>query len=155
MVPALLDRMDIAESLTLIELLCAREFPAVPGRTEHGESGPGYHIAALRTSEEFWEGDGGEREETEAQYEAERDGLAERLGERWGGPLHFSLYSVFERTVAGEEIAEPWAGLSGHVPDVLLWRAPEPDRWVALGVSQWDKESPFQLLGVVTETDPP
>ncbi|MEV5144779.1 hypothetical protein AB0L14_10115 [Streptomyces sp. NPDC052727] len=147
--------MDIAKCLTLIDLLCAREFPSAYGRTEHGESGPGYHIAALQTSEEFWEGDGSAREETEAQYEADRDGLAERLGERWGRPQRFSLYSVLDRTLAGEGVAEPWAGLSGHVPDVHLWRVPETGRWIALGVSQWDKELPFQLLGIVTDTDPP
>ncbi|MFI0808612.1 hypothetical protein [Streptomyces echinatus] len=147
--------MDIAKCLTLIDLLCAREFPAAYGRTEHGESGPGYHIAALQTSQDFWDVHDGEREETEAQYDADRDALAERLGARWGPSLHFSLYSVLDRGMAGEALAEPWAGLSGHVPDVRLWRVPEAGRWVALGVSQWDKELPFQLLGIVTESDPP
>ncbi|MFJ3307743.1 hypothetical protein ACIPSA_32580 [Streptomyces sp. NPDC086549] len=147
--------MDIARSLALIESLCAQEFPAAYGRTEHGESGPGYHIAALRTSGDFWEGDGTEREETEAQYEADRDGLGERLTERWGPPQAFSLYSVLERAMDGEDMAEPWGVLSNHVPDVQLWRSAESGRWVALGVSQWDKELPFQLLAVVTETDPP
>ncbi|MEU6591373.1 hypothetical protein ABZ923_19485 [Streptomyces sp. NPDC046881] len=147
--------MDIVQCLTLIDLLCDREFPAAHGRTEHGESGPGYHIAALQTSEDFWDGDGSTREETAAQYEADRDGLVERLGERWGPPHHVSLYSVLDRTLAGEEVPEPWAGLSGHVPDVHLWRLPRTERWLALGVSQWDKELPFQLLGIVTETDPP
>ncbi|MET9257641.1 hypothetical protein ACGFZL_09190 [Streptomyces sp. NPDC048182] len=147
--------MDIAESLALIDLLCAREFPAAPGRTEHGESGPGFHIAALQTSEGFWEGDGSAWEETEAQYAADLDGLAERLGARWGAPQHISLYSVFDRSVRGEEVGEPWAGLSGHVPDVHLWQVPGTGRWIALGVSQWDRELPFQLLGVVAETAPP
>ncbi|MFF5018250.1 hypothetical protein [Streptomyces sp. NPDC001165] len=147
--------MDIAKCLTLIDLLCAREFPTAYGRTEHGESGPGYHLVALQTSGEFWEDDGTEREETAAQYEADRDGLVERLTDRWGPPQHFSLRSVFGRTTEGEDIPEPWAGLSGHVPDVHLWEADGTGRWVALGVSQWGRELPFQLLGVVTETDPP
>ncbi|MFF3462773.1 hypothetical protein ACWCQN_04540 [Streptomyces sp. NPDC001984] len=147
--------MDIAKALALIDLLCAREFPAAYSRTEHGESGPGYHIAALQTSGEFWEGDGTEREETAAQYEADRDGLGERLTERWGPPQYFSLAGVFDRTTEGEDIDEPWARLSGHVPDLQLWSEPASGRWVALGVSQWDKELPFQFLGVVTEIDPP
>ncbi|MQY37153.1 hypothetical protein SRB17_51570 [Streptomyces sp. RB17] len=147
--------MDIATCLTVIDLLCAREFPAEHSRTEHGESGPGFHIAALQTSGESWDGDGSEREETAAQVDADRVGLAERLIERWGLPQHFSLYSVLERGTDGEDIEEPWAGLSGHVPDVQLWRAPDAGRWVGLGVSQWDEELPFQLLGIVTETDPP
>ncbi|MBL1082938.1 hypothetical protein JK359_13255 [Streptomyces actinomycinicus] len=147
--------MDIAKCLTLIDLLCAREFPAAHGRTEHGESGPGYHIAALQTSGDFWEDDGTAREETAEQYEADRDGLAERLTERWGPAQYFSLYGVLRRGTEGEHIEEPWAGLSNHIPDVQLWRVPERDRWVVLGVSQWAGELPFQLLGIVTETDPP
>ncbi|MET8951140.1 hypothetical protein ACWEO4_17330 [Streptomyces sp. NPDC004393] len=147
--------MDIARYLSVIDLLCAREFPAARGRTEHGESGPGYHTAALQTSGEFWDDGGCEREETEEQYEADRDGLGERLTERWGPPQIFSLSSVLDRTLEGENIEQPWAALSGHIPDVQLWKSAETGRWVALGVSQWDKELPFQLLAVVTETDPP
>ncbi|MFF3914424.1 hypothetical protein ACFYZB_13195 [Streptomyces sp. NPDC001852] len=147
--------MDIAKCLTVIDLLCARGFPADHSRTEHGESGPGFHMAALRTSGDFWEDDGTEREETAAQYEADREALAERLTERWGLPQRFSLSSVFGRAMEGENMAEPWAGLSEHVPDVHLWQAPESGRWVALGVSHGYEELPFQLLGIVTETDPP
>ncbi|MFI9804090.1 hypothetical protein ACIHEJ_06910 [Streptomyces sp. NPDC052301] len=147
--------MDIAKCLTVVDLLCAREFPTAHGWTDHGESGPGYHMAALQTSGDFWEGDGTEWEETAAQYEADRDGLTERLTERWGPPQRFSLRSVLARTMEGEETAEPWAGLSEHVPDVHLWQAPASDRWVALGVSHGYKELPFRLLGIVTEIDPP
>ncbi|MFF9768793.1 hypothetical protein ACF1GT_19645 [Streptomyces sp. NPDC014636] len=147
--------MDIAKCLTLIDLLCAREFPTAHGRTEHGESGPGYHLAALRTSGDFWEDDGTGRQETAAQYEADRDGLTERLTSRWGPPQRFSLRSALARAMEGEALGEPWAELSEHVPDVHLWRAPGPDRWVALGVSHKAEELPFQLLGIVTETDPP
>ncbi|ANP53531.1 hypothetical protein J2Z21_007647 [Streptomyces griseochromogenes] len=146
--------MDIAECLTLMDLLCAREFPAAPGGWEHGESGPGYHIAALRTSAAFWEDDGTEWEETAAQYEADRDGLVQRLTARWGQSQHISLRGVLDRALEGEDIEEPWASLSEHVPDVHLWQAPASGRWVALGVSHGHKELPFQLLGVVTETDP-
>ncbi|WP_225839202.1 hypothetical protein [Streptomyces sp. NK08204] len=147
--------MDLVRCLNVIDLLCAQEFPRAHGRTEHGESGPGYHIAALRTSGDFWEDDGTERAETEAQFDADRDGLAQRLTERWGPPQRFSLYSVLRRAMQGEQVEQPWAALSEHVPDVHLWQAPGPGRWVALGVSQWDKELEFQLLAVVTETDPP
>ncbi|MFI9246333.1 hypothetical protein ACIGXF_28060 [Streptomyces sp. NPDC053086] len=147
--------MDIAKCLTLIDLLCAREFPTAHGRTEHGESGPGYHLAALRTSGDFWEDDGTGRQETAAQYEADRDGLTERLTSRWGPPQRFSLRSALARAMEGEALGEPWAELSEHVPDVHLWRAPGPDRWVALGVSHGAEELPFRLLGIVTEADPP
>jgi hypothetical protein len=147
--------MDLAHWLTTIDLLCTRDFPAEPGRTDGGTGGPGYLIAELRTSGDFSDYDGARWEETADQYEADRDGLTERLTDRWGPPDRISLWSTLERSLDGEDIPEPWASLSAHVPDVHLWRAPGTARWVALGVSQWDKELPFQLLAVVTETDPP
>ncbi|MFG2503159.1 hypothetical protein ACGFSB_33740 [Streptomyces sp. NPDC048441] len=163
--------MSTAEHLAAIDLLCSREFPAEHSRSRSGVGGPGYHIAELLTSDEFWEDDGTEWEATAEQYEAERDGLTVLLAERWGAPQIFSLASLFERTLsgsegddndgddnegddgAGEDIPEPWGSLSSSVPDLHLWRV--DGRWIALGVSQWDKELPFQLLAVVTEIDPP
>ncbi|MEV5874816.1 hypothetical protein AB0L75_11385 [Streptomyces sp. NPDC052101] len=147
--------MDIATCLTVIDSLCAGEFPAAHGRTEHGESGPAFHMAALETSGDFSEDDGPGREETAAQYEADRDALAERMAQRWGPAQYISLYSVLERTTLGEDIPQPWAGLGGHVPDVMLWQPPGTGRWLALGVSQWTGHAPFQLLAVVTTVDPP
>ncbi|GGJ39516.1 hypothetical protein [Streptomyces brasiliensis] len=147
--------MDIAKALTRIDVLRARQFPVAHTRTDQGESGPGYHIAELETSDEFWEDDGTAHEETEEQYEADRDGLGERLAERWGPSQHISLYSTSHRAMNGEDVEEPWARLSGHVPDLHLWQDPESGRWIALGVSHWDEELAFQLLAVVTETDPP
>ncbi|MFF8595931.1 hypothetical protein ACF061_31765 [Streptomyces sp. NPDC015220] len=147
--------MDIAKALAAIDRLCSGTFPAEPTRTDTGPAGPGYRTAELATSEDFREDDGARREETAEQYECDRDGLGERLTERWGPPQVFSLYSVLARTTEGEAVAEPWGRLSGHVPDVQLWRARETGRWVALGVSQWDEEWPFQLLAIVTDVDPP
>ncbi|GGZ27439.1 hypothetical protein [Streptomyces poonensis] len=145
--------MDIAQHLVTIDRLCSADFPTEHGRTDTGSAGPGHHIAELRTSAGFWEDDGTEREATEEQYEAERDALSQRLAERWGAPDVLSLWSAFVRSTEGEDIPGPWGTLAAHVPDVHVWRA--GGRWVALGVSQWDKELPFQLLAVITETDPP
>ncbi|MEW1646118.1 hypothetical protein [Streptomyces sp. NPDC091219] len=148
--------MNITRWLATIDLLCARDFPAEYGRTDVGTGGPGCHMAELATSGDFWEGGRTERAETEARYELDRDALGERLTERWGAPGTLSLGGVLERSLSGgEDIPEPWASLSAHVPDVRLWKQPETGRWIALGVSQWDKELPFQLLAVITETDPP
>ncbi|MFD8999672.1 hypothetical protein ACFV0T_01575 [Streptomyces sp. NPDC059582] len=147
--------MDIARFLATIDLLCVRDFPAAHGRTDVGTGGPGYLIAELQTSDDFWEDDGTRREETGTQYEYDRDGLTERLTARWGPPHRVSLASVLDRTLGEEDIPEPWAALSGHVPDLHLWRPAGTERWLALGVSQWDKELSFQLLAVVTEVDPP
>ncbi|WP_369214088.1 hypothetical protein [Streptomyces flavofungini] len=157
--------MSTAQHLAVIDLLRSRDFPAEHGRSECGSEGPGYHIAELLTSDTFWEDDGTRWTLTEEQYEAERDGLTVLLTGRWGPPQRFSLASLFDRLMdaesavgpgsrpAAEEIPEPWAHLSSCVPDLHLWRV--DDRWIALGVAQWDKELPFQLLAVVTETDPP
>ncbi|MFI2642515.1 hypothetical protein [Streptomyces sp. NPDC018610] len=147
--------MDIAKALAVIDRLCSGAFPAEHVRTDTGVAGPGYGTAELATSEDFWEDDGTRREEAAEQYECDRDGLGERLTRRWGPPQVFSLYSVCVRSMEGEDVPEPWGGLSGHVPDVQLWRSAEDGRWIALGVSQWDKEWPFQLLAVVTDVDPP
>ncbi|WP_109000889.1 hypothetical protein [Streptomyces rishiriensis] len=136
--------MDIAHGLATVDLLSVRELPA-----------EGYLVAELQTSGDFHGEGRGAWEETEEQYEADRDGLSERLTGRWGLPHLVSLASTLERSMAGEDIPEPWASLSGHVPDLHLWQLPGTPRWIALGVSQWDAELPFQLLLVVTETDPP
>ncbi|MEU7280054.1 hypothetical protein AB0A69_14895 [Streptomyces sp. NPDC045431] len=145
--------MTTARHLATIDRLRSRPFPGQRGRSDAGDSGPGYHIAELATSEEFWDDDGTRRALVEEQYEAERDALAVLLTARWAEPQSFSLWSVFDRGMAGEEIPDPWDILSSSVPDVHLWRV--DGLWIALGVSHWDKELPFQLLAVVTETDPP
>ncbi|MEV8585375.1 hypothetical protein [Streptomyces sp. NPDC051180] len=132
-----------AHHLATIDLLRARGF----------DGSPGFHVAELATSEDFWEDDGTRREAVEDQYEAERQGLAVLLAARWGPPLRFRLWSVLERSTEGEEMPEPWSTLSCHTPDLYLWRA--DGAWVGLGVSQWDRELPFQLLAVVTTVDPP
>ncbi|MFD7445297.1 hypothetical protein [Streptomyces sp. NPDC059909] len=145
--------MTIARHLATIDLLRARPFPARPGRSDVGDSGPGYHTAELSTSEDFWE-DRSHMEIVGEQYEAEREALAALLSRRWGPPQVFSLNSVFTRSFEeAEEIPDPWDTLSASVPDVHLWRV--EDRWVLLGVSKWDAELPYQLLVVVTAIDPP
>lgn len=132
-----------ARHLASIDLLRARGF----------DGSPGFHLAELATSEEFWEDDGSRREAVEEQYEAERDGLAVLLTRRWGPPRRLVLGPVLERSMEGESIPEPWSTLSCHTPDLFLWTA--DGAWIGLGVSQWDKELPFQLLAVVTTVDLP
>lgn len=144
--------MTTARHLATIDLLRFQPFPGRRGRSEVGDSGPGYHIAELATSEDFSD-DPGRWEPVADQYEAERDALSALLAARWGEPQMFSLWSVFQRGMDGEDLPEPWGTLSSHVPDLHLWRV--DGRWIALGVSQWDTELPFQLLAVMTETDPP
>ncbi|WP_406056131.1 hypothetical protein OG462_08815 [Streptomyces sp. NBC_01077] len=135
--------MTTAGHLAAIDLLRARGF----------DGGPEFHLAELATSEDFWEDDGTRRVIVEDQYEAERDGLAVLLTARWGPARELDLGPVLERSMEGESIPEPWSTLSCHTPDLRLWRA--DGHWIGLGVSQWDKELPFQLLAVATTVDPP
>ncbi|MFF8838097.1 hypothetical protein [Streptomyces sp. NPDC015130] len=114
--------------------------------------GPGFHLAELATSEDFWD-DGSGRALAEEQYEAERDGLAALLTARWGPPTELDLWPVLERTLAGESLPEPWSTLCAHTPELRLWR--DEDRWIGLAVSRWDKELPLRLLALVTTADPP
>ncbi|WP_055602272.1 hypothetical protein [Streptomyces aureus] len=135
--------MTTADHLAAIDLLRARGF----------DDGTDHHLAELATSEDFWEDDGTRRPIVEDQYEAERDGLGALLTARWGEPRKLDLGPVLERSMEGESIPEPWSTLSCHTPNLRLWRA--DGRWIGLGVSQWDKELPFQLLAVLTTVDPP
>ncbi|WP_455359542.1 hypothetical protein [Streptomyces sp. SYSU K21746] len=145
--------MTTAPHLATIDLLRTREFPSTRGRSDVGSSGPGYHLAELSTSEEFWEDDGTGRAAAEDQYAAECAALAQVLSVRWGEPQVFSLWSLLVRGTEGEQIPEPWDQLSGTVAHVHLWRVEE--RWLALGVAQWDRELPFQLIAAITAVDPP
>ncbi|MFF8510396.1 hypothetical protein ACF064_20140 [Streptomyces sp. NPDC015492] len=122
-------------------------------RAQGHDEGRDHHLAELATSEDFWEDDGTRREIVEDQYEAERDGLGVLLAARWGEPCTVDLFPVLERSMEGEPVPEPWATISCHTPNLRLWRA--DGQWIGLGVSQWDKELPFQLLAVVTTVDPP
>ncbi|MGW5778079.1 hypothetical protein [Streptomyces sp. NPDC003863] len=145
--------MTTAQHLATIDFLRTRAFPARPERSGRVDSGPGFHLGTLATSEDFWEDDGTRSLLVAEQYEAERDGLAALFTVRWGPPRVLSLWYVLERILDDEGMPEPWADLSCHIPDLWLWRV--DGRWIGLGVSQHDKELPFELLAVITEVDPP
>ncbi|MFC9394897.1 hypothetical protein ACFTWS_17300 [Streptomyces sp. NPDC057027] len=146
--------MTMAQHLATIDFLRTRAFPARPERSGRVDSSPGFHIGTLATSEDFWEDDEGTRSVlVHEQYEAEQDGLVAVLTVRWGPPRVLSLWYVLERLIDDEEMPEPWADLSCHTPDLRLWRV--DGRWIGLGVSQHDKELPYELLAVITEVDPP
>ncbi|WP_405852108.1 hypothetical protein OG361_05315 [Streptomyces sp. NBC_00090] len=138
--------MTTARHLATIDELRARPSGGPGGA-------PGFHLAELATSEDFWDDDGSRRALAEDQYEAERDGLAALLTARWGPPTELDLWPVLERSLAGESLPEPWSTLCAHTPELRLWR--DDGRWIGLGISQWDKELPLRLLAVVTAVDPP
>lgn len=137
--------MDIAKDLALVDLLCTRGFPAQRGRTDVGEGGPGYLMAPLG---------GSGRPGAEDLYAYEL-ALAERLSARWGEPSRWGTVTLTERIARGEEIPEPWSGLSALADDLRTWKAPDSDRWVTVAVTDRDTEEPSELLLVVTDIDPP
>ncbi len=146
--------MSTARYLALIDLLRAQEFPAQRGRSDTGFSGPGYHTAELRAADQLGDDDAAQVLEMREQCVAEHDALLAVLGAKWGEPQIFSLWSLLERSIAGEEIPAPWEELSAKFDSLHIWRA--DGRWIALGLALGEAEGPsYELMAVVTEVDPP
>ncbi len=141
------------QHLATIDLLRARPFPARRSRSARVTSGPGYHLADLVTSEEFWEDDGTARLDALEECEAECGALSAVLAERWGEPQQMSLWSTLVRGGEGVPVPQPWLELSAAAACLELWRA--DGRWIALAVCQQGAELPFQLVAAVTVNDPP
>ncbi|WP_413802688.1 hypothetical protein [Streptomyces iranensis] len=138
-----------ADHVSTIDQLRARDFPAQ--RTADGwvESGPGFHVADLRVSEDFWDADLTRVEEVLEEFEAELSVLAQVLTLRWGAPDVLDLTDSLERSAMGEPVPPPLDTLCGYVPELRVWRV--DSRWVGLGVGQGDRELPFQLLVAIGE----
>ncbi|MET7765156.1 hypothetical protein ABZS86_15840 [Streptomyces sp. NPDC005355] len=141
---------SLAQYVATIDLLRARDFPAQRGTSERVESGPGFHVADLRVSEDFWDADLTRVEEVLEEFEAELSVLVHALTVRWGAPAVLDLTGHLERQAMGEPVPPPLDALCGYVPELHIWRV--DDRWVGLGVGQGDRELPFQLLLAVGET---
>ncbi|PWI20955.1 hypothetical protein DI272_41975 [Streptomyces sp. Act143] len=128
--------MDIAEDLALIDLLCARDFPAKRDR---------YHTA--------WLGPGDWPDASDCYaYEA---ALVERLTQRWGEAARWGTVTLAERLGRGEEIPEPWATLTALAIDVRTWDLSDGIRRVTLAVADQDEENQPRVWVAVTETAPP
>ncbi|WP_432253806.1 hypothetical protein [Streptomyces sp. HNM1019] len=138
-----------ADHVATIDHLRARDFPARPTADGRVESGPGFHIADLRVSEDFWDADLSRVEEVLEEFEAELSALDRVLTSRWGAPDVLDLTDSPERSAMGDPVPPPLDTLCGYVPELRVWRV--NGRWVGLGVGQGDRESPFQLLVAMGE----
>ncbi|WP_142215874.1 hypothetical protein [Streptomyces sp. SLBN-118] len=142
--------MTTAQHLDTIDLLRSRAFPAEPGPSDVGSQGPGFHVAELNGqfgddgADGYEDGDGDAAADQRAQ---EHGALLNVLERRWGEPDIFSLASTRLRVERDEEVPDPWRRLSEQMEWLHLWRI--EDRWIAVGLTR------FQLLAVVTETEPP
>ncbi|WP_448321151.1 hypothetical protein [Streptomyces sp. CO7] len=153
--------MSIARHVAVVERLCGSDLPEEGVDADRdaalGRCGPGWRAAELLGGEflaDGCSGDPGLAAEAAAEYEHEREALAQRLSARWGEPQQVGLWGALIRAgEAGEEIPEPWGFLCGELTEVHLWWA--GDRWLALGVSRHGHEPPHALLAVVTTQDPP
>ncbi|MFI0787069.1 hypothetical protein ACH4Q6_15915 [Streptomyces lydicus] len=143
--------MTLDEQLTAIDALRLRDFPDRRGRSAPVESGPGFHIAGLRVSGEFWDADPAEVAEAEEDFDAALTALVQALSLRWGRPALLDLTPALERMAAGLPVRPPLDTLCGYVPRMHGWRV--RDRWVGVGVGQGGRELPLQLLVAVGEAD--
>ncbi|GAA2340256.1 hypothetical protein [Streptomyces cuspidosporus] len=138
-----------ADHLATIDLLRARDFPDRPGVAGAVASGPGFHVADLLVSEDFWDADLERLMEVEEEFEAELEALVQVLSLRWGEPEVLDLVDHLERQAMGEPVPEPLASLCGYVGRVYGWRT--GGRWIGLGIGQGDRELPLQLVAAIGE----
>ncbi|MET8680351.1 hypothetical protein ABZW18_22900 [Streptomyces sp. NPDC004647] len=143
--------MDTVAHLATIDLLRARPFPSRRGRAALVESGPGFHIAGLRVSEEFWDADPTRVLEVQEEFESELRVLVQTLTRRWGEPEVLQLLDHLERSAMGRPVPAPLDTLCGYVPELYAWRI--DNRWVGLGLGQGGRELPFQLVVAIGEED--
>ncbi|NUS88792.1 MAG: hypothetical protein HOY75_40350 [Streptomyces sp.] len=138
-----------ADHLAIIDLLRARDFPDRRGVVGAVASGPGFHVADLRVSEDFWDADLERLIEVEEEFEAELGVLVQVLSLRWGEPEVLDLADHLERDAMGERVPEPLRSLCGYVGRVYGWRT--DGRWIGLGIGQGDRELPLQLVAAIGE----
>lgn len=143
--------------LSTIDSLSALPFPDEKGRPGPGGgewSGPGFHLAVLQESRDFWEDRSTEIvAPAEQEIEANLAALAVILTDRWGAPKAVNLwpYLGLDEPNAEVKAREPLNFLCGVAADMRLWRLPSSQRWVSLAIGQADAEWPIQLLVAVGE----
>ncbi|WP_330334516.1 hypothetical protein OHS33_35350 [Streptomyces sp. NBC_00536] len=142
--------------LSIIDELGVLPFPEQEGRpgTGGGWGGPGYHVAVLRQSQDFWDDRSDEIvEAAEKELEADLDALVAVLTARWGAPTTVDLwpYLGFDHPDPEFTAPEPLGFLCNVAGRMQVWRPPSSGRWLALAIGQADRELPFELLAAMGE----
>ncbi|MET9952521.1 hypothetical protein ABZ135_13385 [Streptomyces sp. NPDC006339] len=147
---------NLGEQLSVLDRLSVLPFP--PEESRPGASGqwggPGFHLAVLRESQDFWEDRSTEIvDAAEAELDADFAALTAVLTERWGAPETVDLWPPDPEQDPDPGVAarEPLGFLSGVAGSVRVWRLPESARWVGLALGQADPEWPIQLLAAIGE----
>ncbi len=147
----------VAEQLSIIDRLSLRPFPGEEGRPGASDrwSGPGFHLAVLRESQDFWEDRSIEIvEAAELELEADLAALAGVLTARWGVPEKVDLWPCtgVDDPDPSTATREPLGFLRGVAGSMQVWWLPNSDRWVGLAIGQADPEWPFQLLAGIGDS---
>ncbi|MFF5262564.1 hypothetical protein ACFY4C_26815 [Actinomadura viridis] len=112
-----------------------------------GPDGPDCHVRVLQASQDFWEDRSEEIvEAAEEEIDAAFQALITAFTARWGRPETIDLDPYLWSEAPAPEPMSTLAQLSG---EMLLWRRPGADRWVALTVGQADPEFPIELRAAV------
>jgi hypothetical protein len=141
--------MQSERGRTFIEALLALPFPAEESTAETREgriaSGPGFHIASVATSDDFWDDEDGSRSRAAyAELDTLRSGLVEALSEAWGPPRRERFWP--SPGPLGVELLNSW-GLDAA--DIWV----RGDRVCCVEISQVDKEFAMELV-VAVGSDP-
>ncbi|MER5996875.1 hypothetical protein [Streptomyces viridosporus] len=144
------------EQLSIIDNLSSLPFPEVEGRPgPDGQwGGPGFHLAVLRESRDFWEDRSTKIvEAAEQELEANLAALAVILTKRWGAPEAVDLWPYLGLDDPDPDVTtrEPLSFLCSVAGSMQMWRLPNSERWIGLAIGQADPEWQFQLLAAVGE----
>ncbi|MFE1289842.1 hypothetical protein [Streptomyces sp. NPDC058751] len=153
----------VDQQLSIVDSMTSLPFPEREGRpgADGRWGGPGFHLAVLRESRDFWEDRSTEVvEAAERELEADLEALAAVLTNRWGAPETVDLWPYLGLDDGGgpapdATIREPPGFLCLVAGSMRLWRPPDSERWVGLTIGQADPEWQFQLLAAVGEVSSP
>jgi hypothetical protein len=147
-------RMDLAACTALVEQVLSRPYPSLDVELfldggAMDRSGPAYHIVTVAVSEVLVYATAERWAEVEDDFGARRALVVSALATLWGSPRRYDFGREIDRLVGGEEVQQPVATIAMFLPDVDFWQ--HDGRMICVGVGQWDKEFPMQLVLVVGE----
>ncbi|MFJ1709246.1 hypothetical protein [Kitasatospora sp. NPDC088346] len=149
---------EVAFHRAAVDRLLAAPFAEREDRDGPEWSGPGFRVAALMESRDFWEVHDPDVVDTEERrVETALDTLSAALTNAWGAPTTVELWLYSETDLPDPAAPGPLGFLASVASELQVWQ-PSVDRWLGLTVGQADPELPFRLLALVgagTLPEPP